>query len=377
MNVPFVDLKRAHDPLRAALHAAVTGVMDDAHYILGPSVTRLEDAFARFLGVAHAVGVSNGTDALRIALETFRRIRGNGSVITTPYTFFATAETVAAAGLDVVFVDVDPDTACMDPRLALSRIDGSTRGILPVHLFGQCADMDPLLAAARDRGLFLVEDVAQAFGARYRGRPAGAMGDVSCFSFFPSKNLGGAGDGGMVCTSDSALAAHLRSARAHGSAGKKYHHDFLSGNYRLDEIQAAILAVKLPHVEEWNRQRAAIGRSYDRMLEQAGLVAGGQVRPLAVTLGSDHVYHQYVVRAERRDALAAHLSAAGVGNAVYYAVPLHVQKAFAYLGHAAEDFPVSMSLSRTCIALPVFPGLSQQEQEAVVDSIVRFYGRHA
>jgi len=374
VKVPLVDLKRSHAAIRDQLHAAVTQVVDDAAYILGPNVAKFEEEVSRWLGMRYAVGVSNGTDALRIALETMRRLRGGGAVITTPYTFFATAETIAAAGLEVVFADVDPDTCGISVQHVAELMDGrGAVGVVPVHLFGQCAEMDPLLDLAREKNAFVIEDVAQAFGARYKGRMAGTMGDMSCFSFFPSKNLGGIGDGGLVCTGNEDLAKEVRSARAHGSAGKKYHHAFLSGNYRLDEIQAAALRVKLRRVEEWNRERVRLARDYDRLLADAGLLTSGGIRLFSITPGSDHVYHQYVVRAERRDALAEHLTANGIGNAIYYAVPLHRQKAFEHLGYKPEDFPAAMSLSRTCIALPIFPGLTAEEQQCVVDRISAFY----
>jgi dTDP-4-amino-4,6-dideoxygalactose transaminase len=261
----------------------------------------------------------------------------------------------------------------MDPAAAARRIGSGDCGLLPVHLFGQCADLDALLGLARSHNAWVLEDAAQAFGAAWRGRKAGTLGAAGCFSFFPSKNLGCAGDGGLVCTADQELAAACVAARSHGSEGQKYRHRFLAGNFRLDELQAAILRVKLPHVDAWNRERQELAGRYDALLSDAGLVASGAVRPLARAAHSTHVFHQYVVRAQGRDRLQAALAAAGVSTAVYYPVPLHVQDAFAEGGARADDCPAALALSREVLALPIFPGLAAGEQQYVVERIAAFF----
>jgi dTDP-4-amino-4,6-dideoxygalactose transaminase len=373
MPVPLLDLSRIHAPLLAQMSQAAAGVIADGRYILGPNVAAFEKEAAEWLGAPHAVGVSNGTDALSAAFRALALTRGTGRVATTPFTFIATAETVATAGFTPVFVDVDCETGLIDLDLLASIPD--LVGVVPVHLFGQCVDMDRLMALASERGWWVVEDAAQSFGARWGNRMSGTIGTAGCYSFFPSKNLGGVGDGGLVTTSDPELAALVRSARAHGSSGRKYHHDFLSGNLRLDEIQAAILRVKLPCVAAWNEERRAVAARYGRLFEERGLLASGQIRPLSCN--GDHVFHQYVVRADDRDRLAAHLQKHGVGHAVYYPVPLHTMKPFHYLGYQPDDLPVSMLLSRQTLALPVFPGLTGAEQEEVVGRIAGFYSGDA
>ncbi len=369
MPVPLLDLSRIHAPLLGRMTEAAAAVLAEGKYILGPNVTAFEKEAAQWLGTPHAVGVSNGTDALSAAFRALSLTRGTGRVATTPFTFIATAETIATAGFTPVFVDVDPETGLLDlDRLAQVP---DLVGVVPVHLFGQCVDMDRLMTISRERGWWVVEDAAQSFGARWGGKMSGTLGTAGSYSFFPSKNLGGVGDGGLVTTSDPELAALVRSARAHGSSGRKYHHDFLSGNLRLDEMQAAILRVKLPHVAAWNEERRNVAARYDRLLEQSGLLPRGQVVPLR--RNGDHVFHQYVVRAVERDRLAEHLQRNGIGHAVYYPVPLHTMKPFQYLGYRPEDLPASMLLSRQTLALPVFPGLSQDEQEEVVGRMAAFF----
>jgi dTDP-4-amino-4,6-dideoxygalactose transaminase len=363
--IPLLDLKRVHAPILDDLAAAARQVLETGQFILGPHVTAFEEEVAAYLGVAHAIGVSSGTDALRAVLAVLAMNRGKGKVLTTPYTFIATAEAICQAGLEPVFVDVDVNTGLLD--LDLLPEDGSgIVGIVPVHLFGQCVDMDRLLAYARDRDLWVVEDTAQSFGATWRGVQSGALGTAGCFSFFPSKNLGGAGDGGLITTQDDELARYLRAARAHGVLSQKYYSDFLSGNYRLDAMQAALLRVKLPHIDAWNGARQAVADVYQALWEQSGLLRKGLVRPLGLASGSSHVFHQYVIRVACRDEVAAALTAARIGNAVYYPAPLHLQQAFAWMGHTPESFPAAMELARTSLALPVFPGLTESEQEAVV-----------
>ncbi len=368
MGIPLLDLQRVHQPILEELVASARRVLETGQFILGPEVAAFEAEAARYLGAAHAIGVSSGTDALRATLDVLAMRGRKGRVITTPYTFIATAEAIGQAGFEPLFVDVDVETGLLDLDLLPEETDDIV-GVVPVHLFGQCLDMDRLLAWAGERGMWVVEDTAQSFGACWQGRQSGTLGTAGCFSFFPSKNLGGAGDGGLITTNDDELARYLRAARAHGVLTRKYYSDFLSGNYRLDAMQAALLRVKLPHVDAWNRARFEVAERYQALWEQSGLLRAGLVRPLARMEGSTHVYHQYVVRISRRDEVAAALSAAGIGNAVYYPAPLHVQEAFAHLGLAPEAFPGAMALAQSSLALPVFPGLTADEQERVVDCV--------
>jgi len=347
---------------------AARKVLETGRFILGPGVVAFEEAAADYLGVSHAIGVSSGTDALRATLSVLAMTGKKGSVLTTPYTFIATAEAISQAGLTPRFVDVDVNTGLLDLD-SLPQETGDIVGIVPVHLFGQCVPMDPLMEYARARGLWVVEDTAQSFGATWKGVQSGAIGAAGCFSFFPSKNLGGAGDGGLVTTNDDDLAKYVRASRAHGVLSRKYYSDFLSGNYRLDALQAAILSVKLPHIDEWNRARLEVADRYLELWEQSGLLRKGLVRPLAREEGSSHVFHQYVIRVARRDVVAQALRDAGIACAIYYPAPLHLQDAFSDMGHAHEDFPAAMELSRTTLALPVFPGLTLAEQEEVVNCV--------
>ncbi len=368
MPIPLLDLQRVHRPLLDQMVAAVRQVLESGQFILGPGVAAFEEAAASYLGVPHAIGVSSGTDALRATLSVLAMTGKKGTVLTTPYTFIATAEAISQAGLVPRFVDVDVHTGLLDLG-ALPDEPEDIVGIVPVHLFGQCVPMDPLMEYARARGMWVVEDSAQSFGATWKGVQSGAIGAAGCFSFFPSKNLGGAGDGGLVTTCDDELAKYVRASRAHGVLTRKYYSDFLSGNYRLDALQAAILSVKLPHIDEWNRARLKVADRYLELWEESGLLRKGLVRPLARVEGSSHVFHQYVVRVARRDVVAQALSRAGIACAVYYPAPLHVQDAFAYMGHEPEDFPASMELARTTLALPIFPGLTLAEQKEIVNCV--------
>jgi dTDP-4-amino-4,6-dideoxygalactose transaminase len=370
--VQLLDISRMHAEVDGAIRKALLGVYESGQYILGPWVPQLETQLAAWLGVPFAVGVSSGTDALVAALDAVGFAPG-GQWITTPFTFVATADAIVRAGGVPVFVDVDEDTLLVDPEQVDAACGPRTAGLLPVHLFGQCADLDALLAIAGARSLPLIEDNAQAMGALWHGRQAGSLGRFGCFSFFPSKNLGCLGDGGLVTAQTEADAIELRALRAHGSK-KKYHHDRIGGNYRLDSLQAAVLLAKLPSLEAWNRARQEVAARYHTLLEQAGLVSRGLLRPLGLNPGSTHVFHQFVVRAKDRDALAAHLGKHNIGNAIYYPVPLHLQRCFANLGYREGSFPVAEKACREVIALPIFPGLTQAEQEEVVGRIASFYG---
>ncbi len=373
MGVPLMDLKRSHAPILEQMSKAIVKVLEDTQYITGPRLSSFEEASAKWLEVPHSIGVSNGTDALYLSLLVLKRRFGGGVVLTTPFTFIATAEAVANAGFSVRFVDVDPQTALMDLDQTEAACEPGVIGTVPVHLFGQCVDMDRIMAMAQAHGLFVVEDVAQAFGARFNGKRAGAIGHTGAFSFFPSKNLGGAGDGGLITTADKELAEEILAGRRHGASKDRYQHAFLAGNFRLDEMQAALLEVKLRCVEEWNQQRQYLAARYGTLFQQAGLLGKEQIRPLGLQEGSTHVFHQYVVRAQRRDGLADHLKVNGIGHAIYYPIPLHMQKAFGFLGYRPGAFPVAESLSTEVLALPIFPGLTDQEQDEVVGRMVEFY----
>jgi len=359
------------------MKAAVCEVLESGRFILGPNVESFEREVSGYLGTTHAIGVSSGTDALKSVLQVLALTRGKGKVFTTPFTFIATGEAVSSAGLEPVFVDIVEDTCLMDLAQVADRADSSCVGVVPVHLFGQCVDMNSLSTIALEHGLWVVEDAAQSFGARFDGKMSGAIGDAGCFSFFPSKNLGAAGDGGLICTNDDELARWCRASRVHGVLERKYYHDFLSGNYRLDAIQAALLRVKLKHVEKWNAERRVAAERYGTLFSESGLTGKELVRPLNLVPGSTHVYHQYVVLAKARDSLAAHLRDNGIATAIYYPVPLHIQKAFARLGYRPDDLPVSMQVSTRSLALPMFPGLTAGEQEEIVGRISEFFGENA
>ena len=368
MIVPLLDLKEQYQSLKPELDAAMASVVASQHFILGPEVTRCEEAIARYSGAKHAVGVTSGSDALILCLMA-EGIGPGDEVITTPYTFFATAGAVARVGATPVFVDIRPDTYNIDSGQIEARITPRTRAIIPVHLYGQMADMDQIMEVARKHGLVVVEDAAQAIGAEYRGERAGSIGDYGCFSFFPSKNLGAFGDGGMITTSDPARADKLAVLRTHGSRPKYYHH-VIGGNFRLDALQAAVVATKLPHLDGWTAGRQRNAAIYDRLFAQAGLVADGVVLPTVVT--ERHIFNQYVIRVERRDALMEHLKANGIGTEIYYPLCLHEQGCFAYLGHKSGDFPKAEAAAAHTLALPIYPELREVQLEYVVSQVRAF-----
>jgi dTDP-4-amino-4,6-dideoxygalactose transaminase len=368
MKVPLLDLKAQYASLREEMLAAVTGVLDSQQFINGPAVKELEAAVAVYSGCRRAVGMSSGTDALLCALMTLG-IGPGDEVITTPYSFFATAGCIARTGARPVFVDLDPATFNLDAGAIEARVTGKTKAIMPVHLFGQMAAMDAVMAVAAKRGLLVIEDAAQAIGATWQGRPAGSIGTVGCFSFFPSKNLGGLGDGGMVVTQDPALGEKLEVFRNHGSK-PKYHHHYVGGNFRLDTIQAAGLLVKLRHLDAWSAKRRQNAARYDAHF--AGVAA---IRCPTVHEGAVSIYNQYVIRAERRDALQAFLKEQGIGTEVYYPISLHEQECFRDLGYGRGDFPHSEEAARTSLALPIYPELTE-EQIAYVAAQVRSFYEH-
>ncbi len=371
MNVPLLDLKAQYAPIRDEIEPVIREVIESQYFINGPQVAACERDVAAYCGAAHAVGVSSGTDALLIALMN-EGIGPGDEVVTTPYTFFATAGSIARVGARPVFVDIDPVTYNIDPARVEAAVTPRTKAIMPVHLYGQLADMDPICAIAARHSLVVIEDAAQAIGSAHGGRRAGSIGAYGCFSFFPSKNLGCFGDGGMVTTQDPVRAEKLAVMRMHGMK-PKYIHRFIGGNFRFDTLQAAVVQVKLRHLDAWTEGRRRNAARYDRLFREAGLVDHGLVRTPAVTTDR-HIFNQYVVRVPRRDALIEHLKKAQVGCEVYYPVPLHLQECFAHLGHNAGDFPESERAAAETLALPVYPELTDAQAAHVVQSIREFFG---
>jgi len=370
---PFLDLGAQFEGIRTEVMSAVERVFESQHFILGPDVEQLEEEVAEMLGCRYAIGCASGSDALLLALMSLG-IGVGDEVITTPFTFVATAGSIARLGARPVFVDIEPGTYNLDPGQIEAAITLRTKAIMPVHLFGLVADMDDITAVARSRGLAVIEDAAQAIGGGYRHCLAGNLGDLGCFSFFPSKNLGGAGDGGMVSTNDLELANRLKMLRAHGS-DTKYHYAILGLNSRLDALQAAVLQVKLRHLDAWASARRRHADCYRLLFAQAGLEESIQL-PMAPRQ-CFHVYNQFVIRAPgRRDPLREHLRRAGIPTEVYYPLPLHLQPAFAYLGYKPGDFAHSESASQEVLALPIYPELTERQQQIVVTAISDFFGKN-
>jgi dTDP-4-amino-4,6-dideoxygalactose transaminase len=385
-NVPLLDLKAQFAQIRAEVMPVIDKVCAGQHFILGEHVRSLEEELARYCAASFGIGVSSGTDALLLALMVLG-IGAGDEVITSPFTFFATAGTIVRAGARPVFCDIDPVTFNLSPaavrtfiedhcaaeggRLINRATGGRIRAMMPVHLYGQCADMDPLMALSRQHGLKVIEDAAQAIGSEYRnGARAGTIGDIGCFSFFPSKNLGAFGDAGLCTTNDAELAESMRVLRVHG--GKpKYYHAVIGGNFRLDELQAAVLRVKLKYLDGWTQGRQRNAAYYDAALGNAAL--GTNLRTPVATAGYRHIFNQYVVRAQRRDALKQRLTERGIGSEIYYPVPLHLQKCFADLGYRPGDFPQSELAARETLALPIYPELEQAQMAHVVATIAGFY----
>jgi len=372
MQVPLLDLKAQYATIKGEVEAAIAEVMASQRFILGPKVAECETEVARYSGCAHGIGVSSGSDALLICLMA-ERIGPGDEVITTPYTFFATAGSIARVGATPVFVDIDRATCNLEASEIASKITDRTRAIIPVHLFGQMADMDTVMKVAREHNLVVIEDAAQAIGAESQGRRAGSIGDYGCFSFFPSKNLGAAGDGGMVVTKDGERAQKVRILRNHGSE-PKYYHKVVGGNFRLDAIQAAVVSAKLPHLDRWTEARQRNARRYERLFADAGL-AERESAPVTLPRSAcgRHIFNQYVIRVPERNKLRARLESAGVGTEVYYPVPMHLQECFRYLGHAPNSFPESERAAKETLALPIYPELSEAEQRYVVDCIHEFF----
>lgn len=367
-TVPLLDLDAQYRPLRSQLLDAITRVCDSQRFIMGPEIDALEHELAAMLGVQHAIAVSSGTDALLVALMALGVSAGD-EVITTTYSFFATAGAVSRLGARPVLVDIDPQTFNLDPSAVVRAMTPRTRAIMPVHLFGLSADLDPILAAAHEAGVPVIEDAAQAIGSTYRGKMVGGLGSLGCFSFFPSKNLGAFGDAGLVTTNDATLARKVRLLRTHGMEPRYYHH-VVGGNFRMDAIQAAVLRVKAPHLAGWTEARRANADRYRRLFSEAGLLD-------AVALPTEppdrrHIYNQFVIRVADRDGLRAFLTGRGIGSEVYYPGPFHMQPCFSYLGYREGDFPEAERAAAGTLAIPIYGELTLDQQRFVVDAIARF-----
>lgn len=376
INVPLLDLKAQYASIREEVRKAVEEVIESQYFILGPKVEEFERAVAACSGARFAVGVSSGTDALLASLMALD-VRAGDEVITTPFTFFSTAGVISRLGARPVFADIEPASFNIDPAALERALSPRTKAVIPVHLFGQCADMDPILDACRRRGVPVVEDAAQSIGAEYKGRRAGAMSELGIFSFFPSKNLGGFGDGGMVVTSDAGLAERVRLLRMHGEH-KRYYHREVGGNFRLDALQAAVLSVKLRHLDGWSAGRLRNALYYSRKLEESGLTAKGLVATPAMLYerGGDrnhHIFNQYTLRVRNRDGLKAFLQEKGVATAIYYPVPLHLQECYKDLGYKKGDFPESEKAAGEVLSLPIYPELSDEQKDYVVAAVAEFY----
>lgn len=367
-RMPFLDLKAQYVGIRQEVFDAVTRTLESQHFILGPEVEAFEKEISMLTGCGHAIGCASGSDALILALLALEIGRGD-EVITTPFTFVASAGSIARVGAKPVFVDIDPETFNISPQAIEKAITSGTKAIMPVHLFGLSADMDEINAIAAGHRIAVIEDAAQAIGARYEGRAVGSLGVMGCFSFFPSKNLGGAGDGGLVTTRDAALAERLRLLRVHG-ARKKYEYELLGMNSRLDALQAAILCVKLRHLEQWAAGRRSNAERYRELFHEFSLES--MIEPPATPPGYTHVYNQFTIRVRERDALREHLQSRGIPTEIYYPKPLHLQKAFAYLGHKPGDFPESEAAGLEVLSLPIYPELTDEQQRSVVAAIADF-----
>jgi dTDP-4-amino-4,6-dideoxygalactose transaminase len=361
--VPMLDLAAQYRPIQQEIQAAINRVLESQHFILGPEVKALEQEVARYCGRQFGVGVASGTDALILALCACGVGPGD-EVIVPSFTFIATADSVSILGATPVFADIDPITFCIDPEQIAKKITSRTKAIVPVHLYGQVADMDPILALAAKHNLFVVEDTAQAIGATYKGRKAASMGDLGCLSFFPSKNLGGYGDGGMIVTDSEKFAKKVQSLRAHGTT-KKYFSEVQGWNSRLDEIQAAILRVKLRYLDNWGTRRRERATYYERLLHQQ---VPSVITP-ATASSRDHVFHQYTVRVQRRDAMSKALAERGIASTVYYPVPIHIQPIYASLGYKHGDLPESERAAGEVLSLPIYPELTNAQIESVVSSV--------
>jgi dTDP-4-amino-4,6-dideoxygalactose transaminase len=360
--IPLVDLPAHHAPIRAELDAAIRRVVDQAAFCLGPAVTGFEEAFAHYVGVRHCIGVQSGTAALQLALLA-AGVGPGDEVVTAPTSFFATAEAISLVGARPIFADVDDATLNLDPTRLEAVIGPRTKAVIPVHLYGQAAPMDPILALATRRALTVIEDACQAHGATYRGRRLGSLGRAGCFSFYPSKNLGAFGEGGAITTDDDGLAARARLLRDHGSA-EKYRHATVGFNYRLEGIQGAVLAVKLPYLDAWNDARRRLATRYREQLAGVGDLRLPVERP-----DGRHVYHLFVVRSAARESILERFAARAIARAIHYPIPIHLQKAYQDLGYGPGSFPIAEAAAREVLTLPLYPELTAEQQDHVVAAI--------
>jgi dTDP-4-amino-4,6-dideoxygalactose transaminase len=375
MKVPFLDLKVQYQHIKEEIDQAVMEVISEQHFILGPKVEALEEAIAAYSSARHGIGVASGSDALTLSLMALG-VGAGDEVITTPFTFFATAGSISKVGATPVFVDIDPQTYNLDPSRIQECITPQTKAIIPVHLFGQSADMELIKGIASSNGLWIIEDAAQAIGSDYIRNSAppqrvGSMGDMGCFSFYPSKNLGSFGDGGMVTTNDDELAKRVRLLRVHGAASK-YYYQCIGINSRLDALQAAVLLVKFSYLEEWTGKRLKNAAYYDQLFDEIRHHELGIAIPY-VQYNNRHIYNQYVIRVPKRDELREFLSQEGIGTDVYYPLPLHLQECYQELGYGARDFPHAEQAARETLALPIYPELTSEQQEYVVSKIEEFF----
>jgi len=371
MPVPLLDLEAQYRPLRDEILAAITRVCDSQRFIMGPEIDALERELAAQLDVRHAIAVSSGTDALLLALMTLGVGPGD-EVVTTTYSFFATAGAVARLGARSVLVDIDPATFNIDPEQTAAALTARTRAIIPVHLYGLAADLDPIMAAADRAGVPVIEDAAQAIGATYKSRPLGGIGALGCFSFFPSKNLGAFGDAGLLTTNDDALAKQARLLRTHGMQPRYYHH-VVGANFRMDALQAAVLRVKAPHLDSWTDGRRRNAATYRALFREAGL--DGVIALPVEPSDRRHIYNQFVIRTPERDALKRHLDEQGIGNEIYYPVPFHLQPCFADLGYSRGAFPHAERAAAETLAIPIYGELTDAQQRTVVSAIAAFVQR--
>jgi dTDP-4-amino-4,6-dideoxygalactose transaminase len=365
MKIRMVDVAGQYRKMKAEIDQALQNVLDSGNFILGKEVGEFECHMAGYLGVRYAVGCASGTDALQIAMMAYD-IGPGDEVVTTPFTFVATTETIVLLGAKPIYVDIDPRTFTIDPAKIEAVITPRTRAIIPVHLYGHPADMDPILEIARHQNIRVIEDAAQAIGASYKGKKVGCLGDAGCISFFPSKNLGAFGDAGMVVTNDAAIGERMKMISVHGSRAR-YYHEILGVNSRLDSLQAAVLSVKLKYLDQWNATRRRLSACYGELLREANVTLP------YVSPGVQHIFHQYTIRAPRRDNLAKYFSENEIPYGIHYPVPLHLQKAFEMMGHSEGDFPVAEQASREVLSLPMHPDLTLEQQIYITDAVKEFY----
>jgi hypothetical protein len=365
MQISFLDLKAQYETIKNEIDSAVSEVIRSGCFIMGPNVKQFEEEMASYLGVKHAIAVANGTDALVLTLKALG-IGPGDEVITTPYTFFASAECISRVGARPVFTDIDPDTFNIDPKEIVKNITKNTRALIPVHIFGRPAPMDEIMALARKYNLYVIEDACQAIGSEYKGRKSGSIGHAGCFSFFPTKNLGGYGDGGMIVTNDDELAEKISLLRVHGSF-KKYMHSMVGYNSRLDELQAAVLRVKLKYIDAWNDARRKKARLYSELLKDTPVAVPGEEK------NGRHVYHLFTLRAPKRDELSAYLKEKGIPTGIYYPLPLHLQEVYKNLGYKEGDLPAAETLCKENISLPLYPELPEEHMEYIALQIHKFY----